>query len=207
MLCLLCEVGGRVRGCIRSDGIASGGSWVSAFSCLPLWGKYVLLEAILLLGTAPYVDLNQLPPENRVAIANYHQRDFMMPAVCSASELQRLQRETRLLARANGANAWGVAKTMFCGTSDASRRYLKRHMPRKVLLVDLLAGSVAAAGDELVESNYVPMLRGSAWDVRVARENKKLVFEYKINDLCVGSFGLRYVHQSWLLVQTAETCF
>lgn len=166
----------------------------------------MIFEMLLLFGQVPVVDLNELPKDRREAIEDFHHENVMLPAVCSSPELQRLQGETYRLAKVKGQQAWDVARTMFCGTSKDSKRYLGQHMPHKVTYLSLIVGEVVNVGDELVARSSVEMLQGRAWETDLRRESEKLVFEYTIDGLCRGSFALRYVQQSWLLVQVSEGC-
>lgn len=164
----------------------------------------MILEMIFL-GAVPFIDLNRLPPDAMRPVRDFHHPDIPMPAACSIPELERLKQETHLLVREDAKGAWDVAMTMLCGTSQRSSQYLRRHMPKEVLSVDLLGGEFGL-DDELMLRSSIAMLRGSAWQTSVDYESGRLTFSYNTNDICLGSFSLRHVQRSWLLVRVGETC-
>lgn len=164
----------------------------------------MILEMIFL-SAAPFIDLNRLPSDAKMPARDFHHPDVPMLPACSTSELERLQYETRLLVGEESQGAWDVAMTMLCGTSDSSSRYLRRHMPQMVLSVDLLGGEFGL-DDELVERKSIATLRGSAWQTSVEYESGNLTFSYNTNGICLGSFSLRRIQRSWLLVRIGETC-
>lgn len=164
-----------------------------------------MILAVLFLSAVPLVDLNRLPADAMKPARDFHHADVRMSPACSVSELERLQKETRLLVSEDAQGAWDVAMTMLCGTRDSSIRYLSRHMPKKVLFVDLL-GTEYGFENELRPRESIAMLRGKAWQARVEYESEMLEFSYNTNDICQGSFSLRHVQRSWLLVRFGETC-
>ncbi len=156
---------------------------------------------------APPIDLTKLPTAARKPVSNYYQKYEMQP-VCSESEIARVQGETSKLAKLNNAKqAWSLAFTIFCGNSKASKNYIRRHTPKRILVTEYPGKSDNDVSQVLEHRESFPMLMGSAWEARVESvSNNKLLYSYNAGGVCSGGFELRYVKGNWLVVKSTEAC-
>lgn len=160
---------------------------------------------LMLFGQAPPIDLGGIHPDATKPIANYYHGQDMKPA-CSSPELERLRIETTNIMSNGGDAAWALAYTMLCGTSVASKHFLNRHIPDRVLLEVYPEDADGGVSQRLVERAQVQPIQGLAWSVSVYGKHDELIYGYNSDELCGGSFKLRNSKGTWLLVGITEAC-
>jgi hypothetical protein len=130
-------------------------------------------------------------------------------SACAPIEIKKLKRTVLKLAEQSSNSAWQLTYALLCGVGKQAERLALSHMPIRITSSDSSTGD---DDPDHPQKSYVArdiglMRKGRAWDANaMSLRPNEITIMFTSNEVCVGSFSLRLVAGSWLLVETGSAC-
>ena len=126
-------------------------------------------------------------------------------SACTTSELKRIKADVlRFAGTRNPDNAWQVVNTMLCREDESAKRFILKHMPKTIAIVDSSYGEIDS---KRIEASPDLLLRKNAWRATIEGvDAAHIEVSYYSNEACMGSFPVLFNGHAWLITKIETNC-